>query len=440
MGLIKAALGSINGVLADQWKENFICDSLSPDVLVAKGHRQQSRHDRSSNTSAENIITNGSTIVVNNGQCAIIVDQGKVAEIAAEPGQYTYDANSEPSIFTDGAGLSEKIMLVFEQIGKRFAYGGAPGKDQRIYYFNTKEITGNKYGTPSPIPFRVVDRNIGLDVDISIRCFGEYSYKIVNPILFYTNVCGNVEEEFNRSQIDSQLKTELLTALQPAFAKISELQIRPNALPAHTMEIAEVLNQVLDIKWSEKRGIEVVEFGISNVNISDEDAQMIKDLQRTGALRTPDMAAANWIASNAEAQKQAASNSAGAMTGFMGMGMLNGMAGGSNVNSMFDMLGRSQQNNSQPSAPSSQPSNSWTCSCGHSGNTGKFCAECGKPKPAPAGEWTCECGAKNKGKFCAECGKPKPASDEWTCNECGHEGNKGKFCAECGKPKVNVEK
>ena len=434
MGLIKAALGAAGGVLADQWKENFYCDSLSQNVLVAKGQRQQSIRGRSSNTSGENIITNGSTIVVNNGQCMIIVDQGKVVELCAEPGQYTYDAGSEPSIFTDGAGLSEKIMLVFEQIGKRFAYGGDPGKDQRIYYFNTKEIVGNKYGTPSPIPFRVVDRNIGLDVDIAIRCFGEYSYKIVNPILFYTNVCGNVNDVYDRSQIDSQLKTELLTALQPAFAKISEMGIRYSALPAHTFEIAEVLNQILDKQWSERRGIEVVAFGISNVSASEEDEKMIKDLQRTGALRSPDMAAANWIASNAEAQKTAAGNTAGAMTGFMGMGMLNGMGGGSNVNSMFDMLGRSNQQNQQ--APQQAEANGWTCSCGHSGNKGKFCAECGKPKPAPAGEWTCECGTKNTGKFCQECGKPKPVQEAgWTCQECGHEGNSGKFCAECGKPR-----
>lgn len=434
MGLIKAALGAINGVLADQWKDYFYCDSLDSNVLVSIGRRHGGTQGRSSNTSAENIISTGSKLVVNNGQCMIIVDDGKVAEICSEPGNYTYDANSEPSIFTKEGGLSEKIMFVFEQIGKRFTFGGVAGKDQRIYYFNTKEIVGNKYGTPSPIPFRVVDRNVNLDVDVAIRCFGEYSYKIVNPILFYTNVCGNVTDTYDRSQIDSQLKTELLTALQPAFAKISELGVRPSGLPAHTMEIAEVLNKVLDAKWSERRGIEVVEFGISNVSMSDEDSQMIKDLQRTGALRTPDMAAANWLAANADAQKKAAANTAGAMTGFMGMGMLNNATGG-NVNSMFDMLGRGQQTQQNQQGPQGQQTG-WTCSCGHSGNTGKFCAECGKPKPAPAGEWVCECGAKNTGKFCQECGKPKPApAGEWKCEKCGHEGNSGKFCAECGAPK-----
>ena len=434
MGLIKAALGALGGSLADQWKDYYYCDSIPVDTLVTIGKRHGGTQNRSGNTSGENIITNGSKLVVNDGQCMIIVDDGKVMEVCAEPGNYTYDANSAASVLVNGSTIMEKLAIVTEEIGRRFAFGGAPGKDQRIYYFNIKEIVGNKYGTASPIPFRAVDRNIGLDADISVRCFGEYSYRIVDPIKFYGNVCGNVTESYTRDQIDSQLKTELLTALQPAFAKISELEIRPNSLPAHTMEIAEVLNKVLDAKWSERRGIEVVEFGISSVTIPDEDQQMIKDLQRTRALSSPDMMAANYVASSAEAMKTAAGNTAGAMTGFMGMGMLNNMGGGSNVNAMFDVIGKNQQQN-KPQAQ--QAAGGWTCSCGHSGNNGKFCAECGKPKPAPAGEWQCECGAKNTGKFCQECGKPKPAdSAEWTCSECGHEGNKGKFCAECGKPRA----
>ena len=267
MGLIKAALGALGGTLADQWKDYFYCDSIPVDTLVVIGKRHGGTQGRSSNTSGENIITNGSKLVVNNGQCMMIVDDGKVVEVCSEPGNYTYDANSQSSILVNGSTIAEKFAILTEEIGRRFGFGGAPGKDQRIYYFNIKEITGNKYGTPTPVPFRVVDRNIGLDIDVSVRCFGEYSYRIVDPIKFYGNVCGNVTESYERSQIDSQLKTELLTALQPAFAKISELEIRPNALPAHTMEIAEILNKILDAKWGEKRGIEVVEFGISSVTI-----------------------------------------------------------------------------------------------------------------------------------------------------------------------------
>ncbi|MBQ7199184.1 MAG: SPFH domain-containing protein, partial [Selenomonadaceae bacterium] len=301
MGLIQAALSAAGGTLGDQWKEFFYCDSLSADVLAAKGHRRKS-HSWSSNDGDDNIITNGSVISVNNGQCMMIVEQGKVVDFCAEPGEYTYDKNTEPSLFSGGS-LAENIQAVFHEIGRRFTFGGDTGKDQRIYYFNTKEIVGNKYGTPSPVPFRVVDYNIGLDVDIAIKCFGSYSYRIVNPILFYTNVCGNVTETYNRSEIDAQLKTELMTALQPAFAKISEMGIRYSALPGHTQEIADALNEVLSKKWGELRGLQVVSFGVSNVSASEEDAAMIKEMQRNGALRNPAMAAAHLTGAQASAMQ-----------------------------------------------------------------------------------------------------------------------------------------
>lgn len=425
MGLIQAALGAAGGVLGDQWKEFFYCDSLSSDILVAKGHRRTGKG--SSNSGDDNIITQGSVIAVNNGQCMMIVQQGEVVEFCSNPGQYTYDKNAEPSLF-GGGDLASNIQDMFFKIKERFTFGGDTGKDQRIYYFNMKEITGNKYGTPTPVPFRVVDNNIGLDVDISIKCFGSYSYKIVNPILFYTNVCGNVTDVYNRSEIDAQLKTELMTALQPAFAKISEMGIRYSALPAHTQEIADALNEVLSKKWGELRGLQVVSFGVSNVSADEEDAKMIKEMQRNGALRNPAMAAAHLTGAQASAMQAAANNSAGAMTGFMGMGMA-AQAGGANAANLFAM---SQQQQQPAPQPQQKTSGGWKCSCGHEGNTGKFCAECGKPKPV-SDEWKCSCGATNTGKFCAECGKPKPVSGEWKCS-CGAV-NKGKFCAECGKPR-----
>jgi membrane protease subunit (stomatin/prohibitin family) len=447
MGLIKAALGAGGGVLSDQWKEYFYCDELPPDVLVSKGMKRTS--ERSSNTSGEaNIITNGSTIAVNNGQCMMIVEQGKVVEISAEPGVFTFDASTEPTVF--GGDLKNDIKAVFERMGKRFTYGGDTGKDQRVYYFNTKEIVGNKYGTPSAIPFRVVDNNIGLDMDIAIKCFGEYSYKIMNPILFYTNVCGNVDEQYMRSTIDGQLKTELMTALQPTFAKISEMGIRYSALPGHTQEMADVLNNVLSDKWSKLRGIEIISFGVSSVKASEEDEKMIKEIQRNAVLRNPNMAAAHLVGAQASAMQTAAGNQGnmGAAMGFMGMNMA-GNAGGMNASNLFAM-GQAQGQQS-PQSPQGTPgpqvaqqsgmaagatgAAGWTCECGQAGNTGKFCSSCGKPKPVPVEGWTCECGqAGNTGKFCSSCGKPKPAPVEgWTC-ECGAV-NKGKFCANCGKPK-----
>ena len=433
MGLIKAAMGAAGGVLADQWKEYFYCEAIPSDVLAVKGKKKVT--GRSSNTKGDdNIITNGSLIAIADGQCMLIVEQGKVVDVCAEPGEYTYDMSTEPSIFS--GDLGESVKNVFQNIGKRFTFGGEAPKDQRVYYFNTKELTGNKYGTPSPVPFRVVDQRAGIDIDIGIRCFGEYSIRLKNPLLFYTNVCGNVSEAYTRDRLDSQLKTELLTALQPAFAKIGENGIRYSQLPGHTLELADALNEVLSKKWRDLRGIEIVSFGVSSVTADEEDEKMLKELQRNAAFMDPTRAAAHLVGSQGDAMKMAASNTAaGPAMAFMGMGMA-GQAGGMNAQNLFAM-GQQQQAQqarqaaAQPAAPAAPAG--WTCACGHGGNTGKFCAECGQPKPAPAGEWKCACGAVNTGKFCAECGQPKPASDEWTC-ACGTV-NKGKFCANCGTPR-----
>ena len=431
MGLIKAALGSVGGVLADQWKEFFYCESIPANVLVTKGQKRTG--NRSSNTKgSENIISNGSVIAIADGQAMIIVEQGKVVDICAEPGEYTYDMSTEPSIFA--GDLGESIKQSFATIGKRFTFGGDTGKDQRIYYFNTKELIGNKYGTPSSVPFRVVDERAGIDIDINIRCFGEYSYHICDPILFYTNVCGNVAAEYTRDKLDSQLKSELLTALQPAFAKISAMGIRYSALPGHTTELADALNEVLSEKWSGLRGIEIVSFGVSSVKAEEEDEKMIKEMQRNAAFMDPTRAAAHMVGSQASAMQAAASNQgAGAAMAFMGMGMAQNM-GGMNAANLYQM---GQQQAAQQPAPAPAPAApaGWTCSCGQTGNQGKFCMSCGaaKPEPKPVDSWKCSCGATATGKFCPECGAPKPAEDGWTCS-CGQV-NKGKFCPNCGAKK-----
>ena len=426
MGLIKAAIGSVGGVLADQWKEYFYCEAISTDILAVKGQKRVS--GRSSNTKAsENIISNGSVIAVADGQCMMIVEQGKVVDVCAEPGEYVYDSSTEPSIFS--GPLGKGIVDIFKTVGKRFTFGGEPPKDQRVYYFNIKELIGNKYGTPSPVPFRVVDQRAGIDIDISIRCFGEYSYKLVNPLLFYTNVCGNVTQAYSREELDSQLKSELLTALQPAFARISAMGVRYSALPGHTAELAKALKEELSAQWSEFRGIEIQRIGVSSVKASEEDEQMIKELQRNAAFMDPTRAAAHLVGAQGAAMQAAASNSAGAMTGFMGMGMAQGM-GGINAQNLFAM---GQQQPQQPAAPAG----GWTCTCGATVN-GNFCPQCGSKKPEPkpaAGNWKCACGATVRGNFCPECGTKRPAAtaDGWVCS-CGAV-NKGKFCAECGAKK-----
>ena len=427
MGLIKAAVGALGGTLADQWREYVYCDSLPENVLAAKGKKRTS-DKRSSNTKGEdNILTNGSVIAVNEGQCMIVVDQGKVVELCAEAGEFIYDTSTEPSIFY--GGLGKGLLNTFKTIGKRITFGGDTGKDQRVYYFNTKEILGNKYGTANPVPFRVVDRNIGLDIDIGIRCHGEYSYRITDPMLFYTNVCGNITADYTRDRLDGQLKAELMTALQPAFARISAQGVRYSALPGHTMEIAQALNEVLSEQWSEKRGIAVASFGVNSVAASPEDEQMIKDLQRSAVMRDPSMAAATLVGAQAEALKGAASNENGAMMGFMGLGMAQ-QAGGMNAQDLVRMGAQQQQ-------AKAQPADGWVCpKCGAQ-SAGKFCAECGEKRPEDPFGWRCACGAFNKGKFCPECGAKKPADAKvYKCDKCGWEpedkSNPPKFCPECG--------
>ena len=442
MGLIKAGIGAAGGVLADSWRDYFYAEALDANTLVVKGQKRTSDKGRSSNTKGEsNIISDGSIIAVNDGQFMIIVEQGAIVDACGEPGEFLFDQSTEPSLFFGEGAFTERLMKSFERVGQRFAFGGDTGKDQRIYFFNKKEIIGNKYGTPTPVPFRVVDANIGLDVDISVRCNGEYSYRIVDPLMFYKNVCGNVEEAFTRDKIDSQLKSELLTALQPAFAKISAMGVRYSAVPAHTTELAAALNEVLSEQWGQLRGIEVAAFGVNSIAASEEDERMIKDLQKAAVMRDPAMAAANIVSAQSDAMRTAAANEAGAMTGFMGMGMA-GMAGGMNAGNLFNQQGggvpQSQYNVAAgggfaAAGGAAGGAGAWTCACGAS-NTGNFCGNCGAAKPAPAGaagEWTCSCGAKNTGKFCSNCGSPAPVADAgWDC-ACGAH-NTGAFCSNCG--------
>ena len=396
MGLIQAALGAAGGVLADQWKEYFYCTALPENVLAVKGQKRVS--GRSSNTKGnDNIISDGSVLAVADGQCMLIVEQGKVVDVCAEPGEYTYDCSSAPSLFSGDLGSS--IKDVFKQIGKQFTFGGQPANDQRVYYFNTKELVGNKYGTASPVPFRIIDRNIGLDLDSAIKCFGEYSIRITNPILFYTNVCGNVEGAYTRDRLEGQMRTELLTALQPALAKVSAAGVRYSEVPAHAKDLAAALNDELSAQWRDRRGIEIVAFGISNMTLSEEDQAMIKQLQRAAALRDPSLGAGFTVGGTMDAINTAANNSAGAAVGVMGMNMVQGAAGGVNAQQLYQVAGQQAPRQSAG---------------------GGFCPHCGKPVPAGSA-------------FCPSCGKPL-ASGGWTCPKCG-KSNEDNFCAACGTPK-----
>lgn len=364
MGLIKAGIGALSGTLADQWKEFFYCEAMPKEVLVRKGQKRVS--GRSSNTKgSDNIITSGSGIAVADGQCIMIVEQGKVVEICAEPGEFTYDSSTEPSIFS--GDLSDSILATFATVGKRFTYGGDTGKDQRIYYFNTKELIDNKFGTPSPIPFRVADSKIGLDVDVSVRCSGVYSYRIADPLRFYTNVCGNVEQEYTRDALESQLKAEFISALQPAFARLSDLELRPNQIVSHNTELEEAMNAALSAKWGELRGLQVVSIALGSVSLPPEDAEMIKQAQRTAN------AGVGRLLSGSALRIDPEYNVAYRHYKQMGEEIQDALLHARQA--VRDASAASAAEASQLAAP-------WSCpACGGQNESGKFCTFCGTPRP-----------------------------------------------------------
>ena len=430
MGLIKAIGGALGGTLADQWKEFFYCDALDNNVLMKKGSKRTS--SRSSNTKAEdNIISNGSVIAVADGQCMLIVEQGKVVEVCAEPGEFVYDSSTEPSIFAGKLGKS--ILDTFKTVGKRFTFGGDTGKDQRVYYFNTKEILNNKFGTPNPIMFRVVNKEVNMTRTVQVRCNGIYSYIISDPLLFYTRLCGNVANQFTRDMIDEQLKTEFIDALQPALGALSELGLRPDQLPAKARDLKAAMNDALQADWRDERGISVENIALNPITLTAEDMKKINEMEESMSYGSNGyMMAGRMTTATANAMETAAANEAGAMTGFMGFGMAAGAMGGG-FNAAQQLHGMGQQQAAQQQA-AQQAADSWTCACGATAS-GKFCAQCGakKPEPVAADTWTCACGATASGKFCTECGAKKPENDGWTCS-CGAV-NKGKFCANCGAKK-----
>ncbi|MBR3766906.1 MAG: SPFH domain-containing protein [Clostridia bacterium] len=429
MGLIKAGLGSLGGVLADQWKEFFTCDSISDDVLIVKGQKRIS--GRSSNTKgSDNVISSGSGIVVADGQCMIIVEQGKVVEVCAEPGQFTYDSSSEPSIFSGSFG--ESLKETFKTVGKRFTFGGEPAKDQRVYYFNTKEIMNNMFGTRSPIPFRVIiDPKRDIDYEITLRCNGMFTFRIVDPLLFYTHIAGNVADEYRKETIMEQLKSDFLHALNPAFAKMSEMGVRYSSIPAHTEELSEAIDIAMAPKWKIGRGIKIESVSFNALNAPKEDEDEIQRIKKSIIMSDPMLAGGYQTTGLTDAAMNAANNPNGAVNAFMGMGMAGNMMG--NTAALFQQGMAQQQAQAQQAAQA--PADAWKCSCGAT-VTGNFCSECGTPKPSEDG-WKCACGAVNKGKFCPECGAKKPADAPlYRCDKCGwvpeDPMNPPKFCPECG--------
>ncbi len=455
LGIWEAAKSTFSSQLGDQYLEFFECPSLGNDVLMVKGQKRNSKNSKNKN-GEDNIITNGSVITVNEGQCMIIVDQGQIVEFCAQAGEFVYDTSKEPSLLY--GKLGENVKGSVSTYLRRLQFGGDTGRDQRVYYFNLKEIYGNPFGTPSPIPFRIVDKNIGLDIDTTIRCHGEYTFKIVDPILFYKNVAGNQADRYTKDLIIDYMKKEVAASLAPALAEVSAMGIRYNEVSKYPTEIGEALNKQLTEEWVNKRGIAIVDVALQTPKLSEEDEAMIKDLQKTAVYTNPAMAAAMLAQRQGQAMVDAANNqSTGPMMAFAGMNMAQ-MTGGMNHNDLFAMAQQNQQQAQQQNmafggaaqaapqqpapqqpAPQAAPVAGWACACGATGNTGKFCMECGAKRVEPQVGWTCSCGAVNTGKFCVECGTKKPAEAPlYKCDKCGWEPedpkNPPKFCPECGDP------
>ena len=421
MGLIRAALSAGGSVLADQWKEYFQADAMSNDELIVKGYKKT----KGNNKGGDEIISNGSAIAVGEGQAALIVEDGKIVEFCAEPGRFIWDRSSEPSVFCGGFGKG--VIDSFKKFGERFTFGGDRAKNQRVYYVNTKEIMDNKFGTTTPMVYDDQYYNTAL----YIRYFGQFSFRISDPIIFFTQIAGGVKDSYNRSSLMDMCKDEFMTALDTSLAQLSAEGVKFSQIPAKQREIAKYMSDTLDTEWGQRRGMEVVAVAIAKVTPDEKSRQRIEQFD-TNVMHSNSNAMAGGLAyAQMQAMQDAAKNSSGAMTGFMGLGMMNNMMGNA-APAQSTLLNTAQNLNSNP-APAQKPASSgeWTCSCGNK-NTGKFCQNCGSKKPEAPASWRCSCGTVNTGKFCQECGSKKPL-DEYVCKECGNKSKTPfKFCDNCG--------
>ncbi len=436
MGLIKSIINATTGTLGDQWVDFFTCDSMDSDTLVSIGTRP-SQAKSGNHSFSENIITNGAKINVADGQCMLICENGKIVDFCAEPGQYVYDTDVQPSLL---AGGFRDLGATFQQIGKRFLAGGAPTDEQKIYYVNTKEIFGNKIGFAN-IPFRDSE----FQFTVKVRGFGEYTFKISNPLLFYKEIVGNISTDYTKEALLQIMKAEVMNTIQPALGKIAAQRIAYDQLINYPDEIGTAVDEVLSNRWGASRGIEITVFAIESITISDEDAAKIAQFQESRIYSNQQMAAGFLTTSTGEAMQNAASNSGGAMQGFLGMGMAQGQMSGMGLQNMFQ-----NTPNGTPVAPTPAPTpapstpvasaSAWTCGCGNSNESG-FCSNCGSKKPVAetVSGWACTCGASNMGKFCSTCGTKKPAAAaQYQCDKCkwtpADMTQPPKFCPECGDP------
>ena len=423
MGLIRAITSAVGTVTADQWREFFTCDSLSNDVLVAKGiMKTEGRGLFRRNKGTTDIITNGSVINVNEGQVALIVDNGKIVEFCAEAGMFKWDSSSEPSLF--GGDFFKGMVDSFKKIGYRFTFGGDAGAEQRVYYVNVKEIIGNKFGTTTPMAYDDPYYRTAL----YIRYFGQYSFKIADPVLFFAAIAGNVKDTYTREDLVSTCTDEFMTALDTALAMCAADGTKFSQLPTKQREIARYMTETLDDEWRAGRGLEVVSVALAKVTPDERSRERIEEFDSNVMHADPTAMTGGLAYAQMQAMKDAANNAGGAMQGFMGVGMAaSAMGGAATQSTLIDNAQRLKEERAQ----TAEAKKGHTCPACGAQFEGKFCPECGE-KYVAEDTWTCPaCGKECTGKFCADCGAKKP--EGYTC-ACGYESDAPfKFCPECGK-------
>lgn len=417
MGIIKAFFGAVGGNLADSWQEVIEADAMSDTTVFAKGVKVRNDKRSSNKKGTEDVISNGSVIHVYPGQFMMLVDGGKIVDFTAEEGYYKVDNSSAPSLFAGQFGKS--LVDAFSRI----KYGGVPSYAQKAYFINLQEIKGIKFGTRAPVNYFDNFYNS----ELFLRAHGTYSIKITNPIKFYTEAIPKNSDLVDITDINEQYISEFLEALTAAINKMSADGIRISHVASRSRELSRYMSEELDADWREMRGIEVQAVGIASVSY-DEDSRKLIDMRNQGAMLGNAAVREGYVqGAMARGFEAAGSNSGGSATAFMGMGM--GMGAGGTMFGTMSETNRAQMEREEQA----KAADGWTCSCGNSGNSGKFCSECGAKRPAKAGSWTCKCGNECTGKFCSNCGASKPEEPVgWFCTNCGTKNTVGKFCSNCG--------
>ena len=415
MGLISAAVSSVSGVLSDSWKEVIEPDDMSDSTLLVKGVAVKKGSNKKG---TDNYVSNGSVIHVYPNTLMLLMDGGKIVDYSAQEGYYEVNNSSAPSIFT--GELKDSV----KETWKRFQFGGVPSQKQYVYYINTAEIKGIKFGTRNPVNYFDNFYN----AELFLRAHGSYSIKITDPIKFFTEFAPKGTDRIEIKDLSEQLFNEFMDALQSAINQMSVDGVRISAITSKSRELSKYMADVLDADWNDLRGIEVCSVGLASISYDDESKALI-NMRNKGAMMSDPTIREGFVQSSvAQGMQAAGSNTSGAANAFMGMGMgMNAAGGFMSAASQTNAAQMAQQQAAQQAAQQNQAANGWKCSCG-TVNTGNFCSGCGSKKPENT-SWTCSCGTTNTGRFCSNCGSPKPAG-EWVCS-CGTK-NTGNFCSGCG--------